>query len=349
MLKGKLYYLVFFLVTMLGLYSCGGSSDSDSDVTVPFSLGISDAPFDSADAVFIEIDKITLTSADGTITEINDFGGNSSIGINLMDYQGDDQVMVINESQGIELPLGPAEMELTIIDEGSYVLLTGDDEKYAIKVPSSRLRLGEFNVTLGAVQVESVPGFTIEFDLRKSLVQRGKNPGKNGFIIKPHGIRITSSASSGTIAGDVDMASFMAETSGISCDNVESFVYLYEGDVVVSEDMLIDMVDDAYAGEPPIAEGSIKPFASTAVILNDDNTYSYEFGFVPNGDSFIGEPDVDAATYTVAFVCGTGMTDTAENYEELLIANPSGQLGVVTVITGETVMLDFPLPSLENL
>lgn len=346
MLKGKIYYLVILFATVFGLYSCGGSSDDDTEVTAPFSLGISDAPFDTADAVFIEIDKITLTSADGTITEINDFDGDSSIGINLMDYQGADQVMIINESQGIELPLGPAEMELTIIDAGSYVLLTGDTQEYPIKVPSSRLRLGEFNVTLGAVQVENVPGFTIEFDLRRSLVQRGNDPAKNGFIIKPHGVRITSSASSGTIAGNVDMAAFMAAEADSACGNVDSFVYLYAGDVLASEDMLIDMVDDAYAGEPAIPEGSIKPFASTAITLNADNSYSYEFGFVPNGDSFLGEPDVDAATYTVAFVCGTGITDTAENYEELLIANPSGQLGVVTVITGETAMLDFPLDSL---
>ena len=149
-----------------------------------FSLGLSDAPIDEAEAVFIELDSISLTKSNdnGTSEEVlidsftNDSGETiETVQVNLLDFQGSSQIKIVDEAQNIELENGVYEMELNVIDSGSYVLLDGDATEHAIKVPSSRLRLGEFTVTNDAVQISGQPAYTVEFDLRQSLVQLNMN------------------------------------------------------------------------------------------------------------------------------------------------------------------------------
>ncbi|MGB0986391.1 MAG: DUF4382 domain-containing protein, partial [Pseudoalteromonas spongiae] len=105
--------------------------------------------------------------------------------VNLLEYQGADQKKIIDELAGITLDQGNYKLELVIVDAGSYVELDNDANLYAIKVPSSRLRLGEFAVDATLEQQGDTPAYTIEFDLRSALVQRGNDPSKNGFILKP--------------------------------------------------------------------------------------------------------------------------------------------------------------------
>ncbi|TRX57330.1 DUF4382 domain-containing protein [Thalassomonas sp. M1454] len=339
---------LLFIIPIAGilLLSCDSdNNDSSPELDVAFSLGVSDAVVDDADEVNIEIDAVTVIIEGQDDVVINSFDGNETVKINLLDFPGSEQLTIISEDDDVVIPVGTHSLELLVVDSGSYVLLIDDPQQYSIKVPSSRLRLGEFDVVLGAAETENGPAYTVEFDLDKSLVQRGNDPAKNGFIIKPHGVRIVSSASSGTIAGNIDMDAFMAANPG--CDSINNMIYLYKGSHVDAElGMLtdnVDLDDEEYPVDAPKpSDAAILPFASTPVMMNEDQSYSYEIGFVPNGDSFDGGENTEEATYTVAFACGASDQDDAIVYDQLVIANPDTEIQEVIVVTGETVMADFP-------
>ncbi|WP_286234003.1 DUF4382 domain-containing protein [Thalassotalea sediminis] len=319
--------LFSFVSACVFLAACGGSSSSsdgstnviiDSQATTTFSLGVSDAPVDDAVIVAIEIGSIKLINTDETNGKqevmidqfTNDMGEVvDSIQVNLLDHQGTSQLKIIDETQNVTLNVGEYTMELNVIDEGSYVMLDNDATEYAIKVPSSRLRLGAFMVTENAQQQGEVPAYTIEFDLRQSLVQRGNDPAKNGFIIKPHGVRIEGAT--GSISGLIS-----AENTNLGACTV----YLYEAAPTELGDMF-DIEDTTFAGEVPTATA---PIATAKV--NDDSTYS--IGFVAEGN------------YTVALFCGVEIDDNVQ-YDGLVIPSPEGNMETVDVVVGQETTVNF--------
>ncbi|MDX2367899.1 MAG: DUF4382 domain-containing protein, partial [Colwellia sp.] len=286
----------------LSLVGCGGSdspSTEQSNASAIFSLGLSDAPVDDAEAVYIELDSIKLTNTDQSQgkqeTVIEKFTDTTTgvevetVQVNLLDFQGSSQIKIVDETQNIELVNGTYEMELTVIDAGSYVLLDNDATQHAIKVPSSRLRLGEFTVNDEAVQVNDTPAYTVEFDLRQSLVLRGNINNNNGFIIKPHGVRIVSL--SGSIEGSVST----------NFTNLgECTVYLYGADVIEYGD-IFDINDENFVAPQQVITASA-PLATTKVSV--DGTYS--IGFVQTG------------SYQAALTCGTDIDDNIQ-FDELTI------------------------------
>ncbi|MDN3651779.1 DUF4382 domain-containing protein [Thalassotalea ponticola] len=370
-MNNKFTNLAGAVALALSLVGCGG--DSDNETKVAFSLGVSDAPVDGAKQVVVSIDQIKLipvNSDDGSddngrdTVVIDTFDGADMVTVDLLQYTGSDQLTIINEDDGIEVALGSYKMELVVDNSQSWVTLD-DDVQYDLKVPSTRLKLGQFDVVLGATQTAEGPAYTVEFDLRQSLVLRGNDAAKNGFIVKPHGVRITASSSSGHIAGDVDLVALIneSELSGVmpTCTGESHTVYLYQGDQTGNELNLIDNIDvDDIEYIVPSAdalpENPVSPFASTKVekvMVEDDNgtagevvEYRYQFGFVPNGEGFATDVDANDAVYTLAFACnvsGEGYQDDPVQYDGLLIANPVDQLAVVNVLTGETVISNFPV------
>lgn len=176
-------------------------------------------------------------------------------------------------------------------------------------MPSSRLRLGEFSVHSDAIQVADKPAYTIEFDLTQSLVLRGNDPAKNGYIIKPHGVRIVS------LYGDI--------TGTVSPENTnlgDCMVYLYDGAPTALAD-IFDSSDETFLGEVPTAT---EPLAATNVAVDG----SYSIGFVPEGD------------YTVALRCNTEVDDNVQ-YDQLVISSPEGNSQAVNVSVGVTSAVDF--------
>ncbi|PKG80933.1 hypothetical protein CXF85_22075 [Colwellia sp. 75C3] len=308
-------FLIPFLFTpiIFVLSACGDSDNSDdSPEQAKFSLGISDAPIDEADAVFIEIDEITIAGTETTV--ISTFTNENdevveTIKINLLDFQGPDQLKIVDEAQGVTMLPGTYSMELLVVDSGSYVLLDNDATEYSIKVPSSRLRLGDFEVSATSIQIGDTPAYTIEFNLRESLVMRGNNPTKNGYIIKPHGVHIVSEY--GTLKGDVSSD----HTNLGSC-----IVYLYEGNPTELGDSY-DTEDETFEGETPTATA---PLISTLVAV--DGTYS--IGFVAEG------------SYTIALMCGTDIDDNIQ-YNALTIPSPAGNKTTVEIVKGDVKTIDF--------
>ncbi|TWX46345.1 hypothetical protein [Colwellia hornerae] len=172
----------------------------------------------------------------------------------------------------------------------------------------SRLRLGSFEVASTSIQVGDTPAYTLEFSLRESLVMRGNSPTKNGFIIKPHGVRIVSEY--GTLTGNVS-----ADNTNLgSC-----IVYLYEGAPTELGDSY-DAEDETFIGDTPTATA---PLISTAVAV--DGTYSIGF--------------VAAGSYTLALMCGAD--DDNIQYNALTIPSPAGNIATVDIIKGDVKTIDF--------
>lgn len=310
----------------LSIVSCGGSdSPSTEQPNAPaiFSLGLSDAPVDDAEAVYIELDSIKLTNTDESqgkqetvIETFTDTAGveRETVQVNLLDFQGSSQIKIVDEAQNIQLVNGIYEMELTVIDAGSYVLLDNDATQHSIKVPSSRLRLGEFTVNDDAVQVNDTPAYTVEFDLRQSLVLRGNINNNNGFIIKPHGVRIVSL--SGSIEGSVST----------NFTNLgECTVYLYGADVIEYGDVF-DINDESYVAPEQVITASA-PLATTKVSV--EGTYS--IGFVQTGN------------YQTALTCGTDTDDNIQ-FDGLTIpsaADITPDVQVTEVVSDQVTTINF--------
>jgi len=304
--------LTILALASLLLTAC---NDSDESELAKFSLGVSDAPVEEAEIVSIEIDTISLKNTEtNEVVLVETFANEAdesveSIKVNLLEFTGIAQMKIVDEAQGITLDDGVYTMELTVIDAGSYVILNNDANEYDIKIPSSRLKLGEFTVSSDAIQVDDKPAYTIEFDLMKSLVQRGNDPAKNGFIIKPHGVRVVSL--SGAIAGTVSPEN----TNLGTC-----MVYLYDEAPTMLAD-LFDSSDESFEGEEPSATA---PLATTIVAV--DGTYT--IGFVPEGN------------YTVALRCNTEIDDNVQ-YEGLTIPSLDGNSQAVNVSAGITSNASF--------
>jgi hypothetical protein len=315
MINKKLTIPFLFTPIILVMSACGGSDSTSSpepNAQAKFSLGISDAPIDEADSVFIEIDEITISGTETkVITEFTNENNDivETIKVNLLDFQGTDQLKIIDEAQGLVIAPGTYSMELLVVDTGSYVLLENDATEYSIKVPSSRLRLGDFEVASTSIQVGDTPAYTIEFSLRESLVMRGNTPTKNGFIIKPHGVHIVSEY--GTLKGN------------ISADNTNlgsCIVYLYEGEPTELGDSY-DADDETFVGDIPTATA---PLISTLVAVDG----AYSIGFVPTGN------------YTVALMCGTDIDDNVQ-YNALTIPSLVENIATVSIIKGDVTTVDF--------
>lgn len=314
----------------LSLAGCGGSSSTDNQQVneeanelATFSLGLSDAPVDEAVAVFIELDSIKLINTDQSqgqqetvIETFTDTAGVEveTIQVNLLDFQGSSQIKIVDEAQNIALVNGTYEMELTVVDAGSYVLLDNDAAQHAIKVPSSRLRLGEFTVNDEAIQINNTPAYTVEFDLRQSLVLRGNLNNNNGFIIKPHGVRIVSL--SGAIEGSVS-TNF---TNLGDCT-----VYIYEANAIEYGDVF-DINDENFV-VPAQEITASSPLATTKVSVDGQ----YSIGFVPTG------------SYQTALTCGTDVDDNIQ-FDGLTIpsaAEITPDLQITEVTSGQVTTINF--------
>ncbi len=177
---------------------------------------------------------------------------------------------------------------------------------------------------------EDVQAFTIEFDLRSSLVMRGNQNNNNGYILKPHGVSIVNNATSASLSGVVDTNLF---DEGDCSTQDGNMVYLYSG-IGLDASNLIDLVDpddEEFSGDPAIPDDAIAPIGSTEA--GDDGSYS--FGFLETG------------SYTAVFVCDGNSDDSVEYDSDIVIpAAPTGnspgeKLGEVTLAAGDSGVLNF--------
>ena len=307
------------------LIGCGSDSSDSEPTTAKVSFSIADAPVDNALEVNVTYQSITLKrngEDDIELPLVDEEGNEAPQQINLLDYQNGDSLLILSE---VELPVGDYQ-ELIINTQGCPQNQNGSTEDcnvveedgsiLPLKTPSNKLRLGGFTVS-----VEATQAYTIDFNLRKSLVSTAN---ESSYNLKPHGVTIVDNQSVGSIFGSVDANLFMAgETCEADTGNV---VYLYAG-LVDETSVLGDEFDPDVDNNVP--EDVVAPYASKMLQLDDStDLYSYSFNFLPAGD------------YTLAFSC-SAVNDDPEYYDEIMIADPAEQTKQTPLAEGENLMIDF--------
>ena len=280
--RGSLTRLLL-ATSALALGACG----SGSDVPIAsMSLGIADAPVDEAQTVVVAIDAVELLDAQDAVAHRVDFA--PPVAVDLLEQQGGAQFLLF---EGRAVPPGTyPELRLYVAnqtnascsqaqanpDHPSFITVDGVD--YPLIVPSG----GAAGIKVRGPIVLQEAGearYTIDFDLRKSIVQRGKS---GCYNLKPK-LRLVDNAGAGRIEGHVDAARLSASACTADAANGRgAAVYVFAGAGIEPDD------DDGTAPDP-LTTALLKPKPDEA-----DTRFTYAAGFLPAG------------TYTVAFTCQAG-------------------------------------------
>jgi len=285
---------IALLLVWAVLSACNGSSEPGLETK--FSLAISDAPVDGLSHVVICFNQVELIGEDHAklftvgddagVLPVNDLCGDvaNTVGINLLDYTGDNSIPLINN---VDLEPGTYSQLRLIMGNASFAVVDGDDPDISdnhipVSVPSNELKLDGFTVVQG-----SSVAYTLEFDLRKSMV----DPiGQAGYFLKPRGVRLVDNSTVGTLSGSASDA-FITGDCAIGSPGPDmglATVYLYSGTESDGSPLAIAGLEDNTPDDSAVA-----PLASVIVTDDGAGNYTYEIGFVPAGD------------YTVAITCAT--------------------------------------------
>jgi hypothetical protein len=289
--------------------ACGSSSSSDDEPdTGSMSLNVTDAPIDDASSVVVEFSEVQIRGADES--QNIDFILDPPKSIDLLTLQGSETEALFTDET---VPAGVYDEIRLIInaEEGTadtYIVLEEGGAQHDMTVPSgsqSGLKVkGSFTVPANATA-----DFTVDFDVRKSIVQSG-NPSDPKYHLKPV-LRIVDNKEVGHIAGTVDVA-LLAQAAGCSDDDVISHnaVYVFEGSGVTADDIDGDSVE-------PVA---------TALVEYDSGSdiYEYEAGFLVAGN------------YTVSFTCNVDLEDIEADDDLQFVGSQD-----VSVVAGATSTANF--------
>jgi hypothetical protein len=281
----------FILISMLAFSTLmAGCSSSEENSTGSLSLRLTDAPIDGAEEVVVQFSAVELRGADAS--QNLDFTFDTPKSINLLSLQGDATEDFLTDET---VPAGVYNEIRLLVDaetgtRDTYIVLS-DFSEHEMTVPSgssSGLKVkGPFTVPPNGVS-----GFTIDFDVRKSIVKSGNANSANGikYHLKPV-LRIVDNNEVGIIAGTVDAALLTDATCSDADPETFNSVYVFEGSGVVADDIDSDPVE---------------PITTALVNFNlTDGVYEYKAAFMAAGE------------YTVALTCNSDLED-IESDEDLL-------------------------------
>lgn len=272
-LNSKTAFSVISISSLLALGGClgGNSSGSSGNLT----LGITDAPIDGAQHVYVQFSGLELHGSSAGSVTLNFCADPANVNntvvstsacakskprqIDLLDLNSGKSDELIS---GHTLEAGHYQWVRLMVDTAgqldSYIVLS-DGTTHELTIPSGAetgLKLVHgFDVAVGGNV-----NFTIDFDLRKSVHTADGN-----YMLKP-ALRLLDNLQVGSIAGTVS-ANLLT-----SCNSPA--VYVYSGASVTPTDVSTSVTTG--------------PITSAAVNLTD-NTYKAAF--------------LEAGNYTVAFTC----------------------------------------------
>lgn len=301
MLKnGKIASFSIVLASLIAVAGCGSSDDADTAI---FSLAVSDAPVDQADAVWACFSAIELigngqgTQRFGIGEHTNTIAANdvckdnsgatiaNTRGINLLTLTGSDSETILD---GIEVAAGTYNQLRLIMADGSFVQV--GEQQIPLSVPSNELKFDSVTLSAGGQA-----NYTIEFDLRQALV----NPvGQAGYLLKPRGVRLVDNAQIGHIEGTVAESLLIANSCSVAPADINqpvATVYVYPG-----HDLVLEELADIGGSE------AIEPYAVTGVYYDNVSAYEFAVGFVDQG------------SYTAAWTCQIDDDAEADDLIELI-------------------------------
>ncbi|MFE8071377.1 DUF4382 domain-containing protein [Marinobacteraceae bacterium S3BR75-40.1] len=293
-----------FSVTALSaaLIACGGSGDSSnsSATTGSLSLGLTDAPVDNLNKVVITVTGVTLKHQDG---EQVSFEFDDPKVIDLLELQDGNAATLLGDE---EVEAGEYNWVRLELSQESGALYAEEETggQVTLFVPSG------FQSGLKLVSGFTVPAggdadFTIDFDVRKSIVNPQGNNAKGDYYLKP-ALRLIDNTEAGTLTGTVD-ASTIIQTECEDAQTYSGLVYVHAGSDATPDDLGSDN----------------EPIVTAPVKYNEaDGTYSYTASFVTAGD------------YTVSYSCDV---DDVETDEDLSFVGTQN----ATVNADETTEVNF--------
>jgi hypothetical protein len=319
--------LLPWLAVALGGCSCGfDCNNEDSRGTTVLTLGFSDALPEDLKQVVIEVDSITFRRVGAedivveqfTIPEL-DLVAEDSFQVDLLLYRGRNQLVVID---GLELPSANYSQVLIKVLGGdmnrSYVQ-QADDTVRELSVAGGVLTLP------GTSFSRSTQAYTLEFSLAQSLQV---NAAGTVYQMAANGIRLENNATAASLSGRVESSLFdsVAPCSEKTDPNSGNRVYLYQGSPQSGK-----RLGDVYrsSSSTTVPSDVLPPFAVGSLVRNPlTANWEYIFGFLPAGN------------YTLAFACNTAADDSV-NFDNLVIAQPGGQVYSLSLAAGASVVCDL--------
>jgi len=281
-------------IAAIAVGGCGSSSSTSDGDDGTLSLGLTDAPTSEFSEVNITFTGVSLQPADG---ERVSFEFDSAKSLNLLDLQGGETESFLNNES---VPAGDYEwMRLNIVADNISVKNAETGETKSVFVPSGAQRGVQ---TSGfTVSAEGNRDFTIDFDVKKSIIDRGGNqaqkegiqagPEKTNadFILRPT-LRLVDNLDVGSISGSVDVST-LQQTANESCKNgFDGAVYVHKG-------------ADATVGD---FGSSSEPLVAAPVTTDDNNNTVYKAAFL------------EEATYKVSYVCQADDNDVDSDVTEFI-------------------------------
>jgi len=267
----------------VALAGCDGKATlgSGGSKTGEVSMDITDAPTDQFSEVNIVFTGIVLKPADGEEIE---FTFEEPRELDLLSLQGGETATLLDSE---EVAAGRYSwVRLTLDVDQSHVMENGQQK--TLFIPSGA-QTGLKLVSGFTVAADGSNRFTIDFDVRKSIVDPQGNPQGADYFLKPT-LRLVDNQEVGAIAGNVD-ASTVIQTQCANVSEYTGMVYVFEGFNAV--------LDDLGSNNEPLM----------AVPVSDDRVpgdYDYKAAFLTEGN------------YTVSYSCTPDDNDLNEplNFEE---------------------------------
>jgi hypothetical protein len=314
------------------LAACGGSGgDGDKANTGTLKLGITDAPVDYAQNVVIQFSGVELKPMNGAPFSI-DF----TKSFDLLTLTGTNRAMLLD---GAVIPAGDYEwVRLKVnadpnVGGDSYLVLEQDGGQCEMRVPSGD-QTGLKLIKGFTVAVGSVTDFTIDFDLRRSLVAPpGQKTmmntcGGQAYMLKPV-LRMVNNLQVGAVSGTVDSNLITRECVSSATAPYPGNVYLFGQIAAGALDTTVIPDDyDAIVADPNGADALVSAMVDPA-------TGNYMIGFVAPG------------RYKLAYTCDLDDTEVDADLvtvpeETVDFTLPEGV--AADVVANTTKDVDFFLP-----
>lgn len=261
----------------------GCQSDSGSDSTGSLSVGLTDAPIDEAQHVYVSIKGLSINHEDeGWV----DYNFDEVKRVDLLTLQSGN---TLNLVENITVQAGNYKVRLNLAkDNGDAnlehaIVLTADGSEYPITIPSG-YQTGLKLTSDISVQANGSASYTIDFDVRKSIVQTSST----SYKLKPV-LHVVDNADVGSLSGTIDSNLLTAGTCSDADPNTYNAVYVFKGSNVTPDDL---------------GSSGAQAVATTPVEYDSaSGQYQYKSAFLEEGD------------YTVAFTCSADLENTETDDE----------------------------------
>ncbi|RUM92837.1 MAG: DUF4382 domain-containing protein [Thiomicrospira sp.] len=276
------YLTPVYALSVAALLS-GCQSDSGSDSSGSLSVGLTDAPIDEAQHVYVSIKGLSLNhEGEGWV----DYDLDNVKRVDLLSLQSGNTLDLVEnitvQSGNYKVRLNLAADDGDATPEHAIVLAQGGAE-YPITIPSGYQTGLKLTSDISVLENGSA-SYTIDFDVRKSIVQTSST----SYKLKPV-LHIVDNADVGSLSGTIDATLLTAATCSDSDPDTYNAVYVFKGSDVTPDDL-------GSSGAQAVSTTPVEYDSATG-------QYQYKSAFLQEGD------------YTVAFTCSADVEDTETDDE----------------------------------